>query len=349
MAFEHDAYAAALRESRRRGLILGRDGLEELRRVYAQVLARIEAGGNTTAALSGARAEELGKEIRALLRAVDTRMAGISTTTARAVSVAVTDAHRTVLADLSSRYQQTGLTGRLTGTSAKALIAAIGGPSADTFKTISRRHLGEAVRDIDMILRRAVAAGVSAGETTADLVRIMAVNDPEIVRLMPGPSTLHRGGFGRIDLTKYGLSPGQVSGARTLLYDARRIAVSQANNTLRETNRQALLDSDLILAARWQLSGRHSDPDECDILAESDLYGYGPGMYPPHDWPAGPHPFCGCTQAGPVRVRPPSTWNQPAPAPPPPRRGGLRVPEGAERRERNALRALAIGRRRAAA
>jgi hypothetical protein len=51
----------------------------------------------------------------------------------------------------------------------------------------------------------------------------------------------------------------------------------------------------------------------CDVLAESDFYGYGPGMYPPDKWPLAPHPFCACSQAGPVLFRPPSEWGTPKP------------------------------------
>lgn len=48
----------------------------------------------------------------------------------------------------------------------------------------------------------------------------------------------------------------------------------------------------------------------CDLLAETDAYGYGPGMYPPDKWPVAPHPHCACS-AGEVIMRPPSEWAQP--------------------------------------
>src|SRR5690606_16184845 len=99
---------------------------------------------------------------------------------------------------------------------------------------------------------------------------------------------------------------------KSILYDSRRIAVSEINNHLRLANQASLVQGHVVKAATWQLSGRHaglpSSPDECDDLATQDKYGLGPGAHLVEYWPDAPHPFCGCTQGAPLFYHPVSTW-----------------------------------------
>lgn len=48
----------------------------------------------------------------------------------------------------------------------------------------------------------------------------------------------------------------------------------------------------------------------CDLLEQTDFYGFGEGFYPPEAFPVAPHPNCGCTQ-GEVQMRPVEDWGSP--------------------------------------
>lgn len=48
-----------------------------------------------------------------------------------------------------------------------------------------------------------------------------------------------------------------------------------------------------IKGIKWNL-GAHLREDICDKLATQDLYGLGPGVYPPDRYPAIPHDNCHC-------------------------------------------------------
>jgi hypothetical protein len=48
-----------------------------------------------------------------------------------------------------------------------------------------------------------------------------------------------------------------------------------------------------IKAIKWNL-GMHLTNDICGQLASQDLYGLGPGVYPPHAYPEIPHDNCHC-------------------------------------------------------
>jgi hypothetical protein len=119
-----------------------------------------------------------------------------------------------------------------------------------------------------------------------------------------------------IDYGRYGLSEVDTKALRTLLYDARRIQVSETNNALRAANDAAVSESPVVLATQWQRSGRHHVPDVCDMLAETDAHGFGAGFYPAGRFPVAPHSHCAC-YAGRALFRRPSEWTDPKPAPRP--------------------------------
>jgi len=80
---------------------------------------------------------------------------------------------------------------------------------------------------------------------------------------------------------------------------------------LDEVAKDLAVHSPAVQLVEWELSDRHntleSSPDECDVLALQDLYGFGSGMYHPKTTPPHPHPFCECQ----IRVvtRDPSDWS----------------------------------------
>ena len=47
---------------------------------------------------------------------------------------------------------------------------------------------------------------------------------------------------------------------------------------------------------RWNLGDSHPKPDICDVLANQDVHGLGPGGYPMSAIPENPHPNCMCYQ-----------------------------------------------------
>lgn len=50
-----------------------------------------------------------------------------------------------------------------------------------------------------------------------------------------------------------------------------------------------------VVAYKWTLGSRHSEPDICDMYADADLFGLGPGVYPKNMCPSTPaHPNCLC-------------------------------------------------------
>lgn len=162
--------------------------------------------------------------------------------------------------------------------------------NAATFQTLIKRSVQDAVPQMDNLISRAVAQGMAPDRLTNDVAKLLSGNDPA--------------------LADYELASKEVSGIRTLFSDARRIAVSETNNALREANTIGLQESPVI-AATWQRSGRHDasgKPDECDDLAEDDRDGYGAGIYLVSDWPLAPHPYCACTQGGPVIYMPFDEW-----------------------------------------
>lgn len=54
-------------------------------------------------------------------------------------------------------------------------------------------------------------------------------------------------------------------------------------------------EDDDVIAFRWLLNSRHPRYDICDIHANVDLYGLGPGVYPKDRYPKRPaHPHCMC-------------------------------------------------------
>lgn len=312
-----NAYTQALVEARKRGLSVGRTGLERLRRSFAaalQAITRDVAEGRITA--------ERGKALRAqAIRALsdfETAFAQLTEASARVTAQQVTEIHRSVVRSLGEQHGLPNLAAGAVGAEFDVIPTKVVGSilarsgNAATFRTVLRRRLTDVVPQIDSFIESAVSRGVATGRATYDLASILANGDPDVMAMLPAGlrSRLHRG-VGQIDFSVYGLTEAQVSAARSLLYDARRIMVSETNNAMREAGARAAVASPIIEAAKWQTSGRHSHTDACDALAEINLYGYGPGQHPVDAWPFAPHPHCACSQGGPIVYRPVREWNKP--------------------------------------
>lgn len=76
-------------------------------------------------------------------------------------------------------------------------------------------------------------------------------------------------------------------------YQARVVARNEAVEAFRDASLDAMAQQPWVHGVRWTLSPRHPRPDICDVLANQDLYGLGPGGYPLESVPER-HPNCLC-------------------------------------------------------
>lgn len=84
-------------------------------------------------------------------------------------------------------------------------------------------------------------------------------------------------------------TPGGVS------YAAKRLGRTELNNAFHATAVRQGIDDPYIVGQRWNLSGSHPKPDECNDYADDVHYEGGePGVYEPNAVPAKPHPQCLC-------------------------------------------------------
>jgi hypothetical protein len=317
-------YRLALLLARQRSTLLNREGLDRLYITFAEALARI-ASDESTGAISAQRAEALAGEIEDILQLLNRELARNVQRSATETLRDIVAIHTQVNRELIRRYGGGSVIAsqfdRVPLRALQAMVSRPGGTAA-TFQTLINRRIREIIPEVDDFLGAAVARGVSAGRASKDLARLMAaaggvtqVNDRQAFEnafARIGAGELHRGA-GTIDYSRYGLDEDNAAAMRQLLYDARRIQVTETNNAFREANAESMVESPIVIASRWTLSGSHPEEDICDMMAETDAFGYGPGFYPPDSWPISPHPHCRCA-AGEVLFRRPADWDKPKPA-----------------------------------
>jgi hypothetical protein len=313
------AYNDALIQARRVGFKIGARGLNAADAVFDNAMEALADIGSVFPGRAPMTAE-IGRELDALWRDYSRGIGTATNASTRLLIDDVLEEHSRVLAQIAglepNRTPQ-GFVGRLGGANVRAYaVIAARDANAANLRTLVNRGMGSKFAALDTLIESSVLRGIGAGEFTFDVANFLQA-DQKILAKWPSTSKLHRGGFGTLDYSKYGVHPSQVNEAKKLLSDARRIAVSESNNALREANKEALGRSGIVEAAFWQVSGRHgglkTSPDECDVLAETNAYNLGAGMYPPEFWPLAPHPYCACTQGGPVKLRDPNEWTTPKP------------------------------------
>jgi hypothetical protein len=314
-------YRDALLEARERGFTMVRRGEQRLLATYAEMLVRISSDAQA-GILTAERARALYSETLGAMVRFEAELATLTIQGRAATARAVQNVHHSALMDL---YRQAGVAppaGVLDRVATNALASMVARrENAMAMETVARRKLQAVASQLDTMLQAGVARGIDAGRGTMDVARMLAGDDTRILAMldrMGAPRDLTVGlreGAGVVDWERWGVEPGDVKEIRTLFYDARRIQVSEMNNALREANTEALVESPVVTAAAWQVSGRHDfgNPDECSVLATADYYGLGRGVYPVGKFPLAPHPHCACTQGGPVKFRRPSEWGQPKP------------------------------------
>lgn len=79
-------------------------------------------------------------------------------------------------------------------------------------------------------------------------------------------------------------------------HQARVIARTETVEAFRDVYKETTAKQPYVVGYRWQLSGSHPRPDECDVFASQDVDGIGPGGYLPSNVPSSPHPHDLCSQ-----------------------------------------------------
>lgn len=182
---------------------------------------------------------------------------------------------------------------------------------ATTFKSLIRRNLQDAARDIDRYLAQSIGRGITYDAAGRELAALMAREDPELLNTLRQLGA--KGGRLREGILGTDVSDlPRLTEARGLLFDARRILITETNASFYESNRASMQRSPAVDLAQWTLSARHhnlpSSPDICTLYSEEDLHGFGPGLYHPASAPAQPHPFCMCSLA--PTFLPPERWGE---------------------------------------
>jgi hypothetical protein len=86
-------------------------------------------------------------------------------------------------------------------------------------------------------------------------------------------------------------------------YAARRLARTEVTRAFGKATIQAAEFNPFVEGLKWNLSGAHSKPDECDSKARRSSRGMEPGVYTVRDVPSYPtHPNCRC-YLSPVTVK----------------------------------------------
>ncbi len=219
------------------------------------------------------------------------------------------------------------------------------------WRTILPRYAGAAGQEVVHLIRQAFIEDIGPDELSRRLRRYVVGSEP-FDKLFTNVPTLG-GSVAKIDLRKIPIN--QRGAARHMAFNAQRIAFSELHNARAEAEVQHFISDPLIEAVKWTLSPNRgkswTPPDECDLLAATDFYGLGPGIYPVTKVPPPPHPFDRCERL-PI-TRPVSRMRDPKPDPAlqlDPRssrvkfsRGGNMTATAAERARQSAWRALQAG------
>lgn len=277
---------------------------------YARQLAEIV---QSLAALEdgSAAADRARRQMRALAEALeryaDEANVQITRITEATIQAAV-EGHEVALAGLE-QAEGVSLAASFDGVPERAMRALQVRTSSglvEGFKTLSRFSARASAEAIEEALFDAVGRGESWQRATGKVARALVEGDEALEaafdRLGIGPDAF--GAPGAVDEEV-------LHQVRRVQYNARRIVVTEINTAFYETDNLAMAESPVVRGVEFRLSTAHSIRDICDLMAETNAYGLGAGVYPPGEAPAKPHPFCKCHLV-PV-FRPASEWDRPRP------------------------------------
>lgn len=319
---EEDAYNRNLITARQQ--MLAGDGprarlLRTLHSEMAAMLVRVQ-GEADVGTITPQRAERLRRSIRREMRRLEERLTAALSQGAREAAELAAEGHAAGTA-AAAEIAEISVAADFTSVPREALEGVMvrrglsqGGTLSETFQTLIRRNAMAAAEDIDRAITSAVARGMSNQRLTTEIAAQLARDEPEMRRALRslGP----RGGrtLAAIDEGVEIQGP-TLKRAKRLLYDARRIAVTEINTAYTEASLVAAEKSPVVSYVRWRVSSRHwglsSSPDICSVYQATDRHGLGEGIFTPTNCPSHPHPFCMCWQSS--VVRPPEEWGEPSP------------------------------------
>lgn len=170
---------------------------------------------------------------------------------------------------------------------------SVGG--AHRWQTLVKGHALRSADEANRIVRMGIAEGIGPDELARRLRPYVTGSEP-FQKLFTDVPTLS-GEVATLDLRSI---PKDLRGAANRMrHNAERIAYTELHNARWEAEVQHMTNDPLVKAVRWRLSpfrglSRSHVPDACDMLATSDFYGLGDGVYPLTKVPPPPHPWCRC-------------------------------------------------------
>lgn len=147
-----------------------------------------------------------------------------------------------------------------------------------TVRSVTSGHVEEVNRAMAEYLRNAVGKMPSD-----DAMR-------GIQRLLRGELPVDLGGMRKADVRIGASLPAKTE----------RLIVTESFEGYRQAQAKALAGGVARMVAKWETAGDDVVCPICTAILNDDV-GYGPGWYPPDEWPANPHPWCRCGQ-GEIKV-----------------------------------------------
>lgn len=290
--------------------------LQGMYRAYAEVIEAILAdqaqgrmNSNRAAALLSSIRNSLDRVLDSVPTSLQSRLQQLSTSIANDHLAAINAAVQRAGVDITVAYSFDDVPTQ----ALQNIMRRRGMGLSSTYRSLIGFWQDGTVQDVDRYLTTAIGRGIPIGRAKRELAAVIVNADQ---RINPSLSRSARSAIARVDMDQVD----QPRVMQALLRNTRRIIVSEVNTTNDEAHRVSAARSPVVEYVQWELSGRHyglhSSPDECTIYAETDLYGYGRGIYRAENKPALPHPNCACRIS--FVTRPPSEWNAPQPPPNPP-------------------------------
>jgi hypothetical protein len=175
----------------------------------------------------------------------------------------------------------------------------------DSAEELVRRSLQGAADDVEEAIDSALGeedGGGDGGEITEDLTSTNAKDIADAVTSALSGDQLSEALSGAdMDVN---------AGGTSLENNLKRTVAHEVARAADEAGKTIAARSPAVDLIQWTLSGRHhslrSSPDSCNVLAETDLHGFGEGLYHPSTAPVLPHPWCECRQR--VIIHDPENW-----------------------------------------
>lgn len=148
----------------------------------------------------------------------------------------------------------------------------------------------QAARGIDAVIAK--LTGLSDYELSAQVYRTAALSTGQVRNRIV--NVIGRGGSWKdiADEVRNLIKPTVPGGVS---YAAKRLGRTELNNAFHAAAVVEGRDSPFIIAQRWNLSGSHKVPDECNRYAEDvHVDGQDKGIFLPQYVPGKPHPQCLC-------------------------------------------------------